>query len=604
MNELSNCNGLSVKTDDEKMDREVKEVVNENVGDWLLSWTPGCIGLTREEYDKLTKEELEELDEILDENLFYRIEKYTPEKIVDLITNKYKINLDTRPLLKELIENDGVYKKSSQQVKPVICNNNTKKTSIVALNSHNDSIKYLTDKNIFRVWSGTTINVIIEDGREIDMMTFSRLYKNIGYFENTKYKSIVDDFLNGPNCNDNPILELDCRFELPYGRNGKIFNTFNGFKVKPINHNKDISVIYNHIKDVICSGNEEWNEYVISWISDMFQNPNNKKGTSIGIKGKQGSGKSVIFDDLIIQKILGTDYGLHTENDPFEGNFNGILKGKLLVNMDEGSWDTTRKTSGKIKSCITQMTEKIHEKHKPERIYTNYKRFVFTTNEEWIVKVGDRDRRYFILECSDKRIKDFTYFNELWTCIEDLECQEQFLYDMMNYDIKINLRDIPMTEEKELQIKYSKSYIEKYIDSILETSDNLPQGYGGISIPGDDTIEFRIPCNVLLNDYNGKYHQNMIQDVFNKHLKSKGIDIQRTTVNRVKIRIVSISYKIEEEWGTKWSGPPGTTWDLIFLLISIFISYRHIEIGGLRWSLWSFLLYFFFFKEGKRKRRQ
>jgi hypothetical protein len=554
------------------------------------------IGLSEEEWKLVSEEEKDRIFNFLScGHLMERL--YTRKQVDDLLINRYKLKVNHIPMLRERIINGAEpepgYDYSEDYIKvgltpPVsiataknellsnpestdlvqtpttagaISGPRARNTNeIIKLNSRDDATKYLIDKNIFRVKSGDTLAVVIEDGWEVDIKTFSRLYAHIGYNEsagngNIKFKSIVNDFLNYPDCNENPVLNIDCRFELPYGRNGKIFNTFKGFKVKPINHGKDISLIYNHIKEVICSGNEIWNEYVVSWIADMFQSSFDKKGTAIGIRGKQGCGKSIIFDDLIIQRILGTEYGLHTENDPFDGNFNGILKGKLLVNMDEGSWDTSRKTAGKIKSCITGMTEIINEKNKPERTYTNYKRFIFTTNEEWIVKVEDGDRRYFILECSDKKVKDFAYFNALWAVIEDKECQEQFLYDMMNYNIKINLRDIPMTEAKELQIKYSMAFIEKYIDSISESPNNLPYNplnpdsnkYLVIDSEIEGKIEYRIPCNDLLKDYNGKYHQNMIQDVFNRRLKSRGIEAQRKTTNGIKTRVVSIFYDIEEE---------------------------------------------------------
>jgi hypothetical protein len=66
------------------------------------------------------------------------------------------------------------------------------------------------------------------NGWEINIPTFSKLYNHIGYFEmdakgNRKFKSILNEFIQCQDCDENPILEIDCRFELPYGKNGKTF---------------------------------------------------------------------------------------------------------------------------------------------------------------------------------------------------------------------------------------------------------------------------------------------------------------------------------------------------------------------------------------------
>ena len=104
------------------------------------------------------------------------------------------------------------------------------------------------------------------------------------------------------------------------------YNEYTPIEYKGIDHNKDLSLIYYHIKHYLCSDNEDVYNYFISVISDMIKNPGRKTPVSIVMNGEGGVGKSFLFDKLF-SKVFGEMYG--TISNKFPSRFNSILENKI-----------------------------------------------------------------------------------------------------------------------------------------------------------------------------------------------------------------------------------------------------------------------------------
>lgn len=237
----------------------------------------------------------------------------------------------------------------------------------------------------------------------------------------------------------------------PYGR---VFNHWNGFVMQP--EEGDWSVIADHIYNVICRGNEEYYQFVLTWIAHIFQHPGEKAGSALVLKGKKGTGKSIIFD-VFLNKLL-RQYSMTISNSKqIVGQFNAHLFGKLYICLEEAVWAGDKDGEGVLKNLISDEQVSYEFKGMTPFMGTNYSRVVFLSNESWVVPASIDERRYFVLSPSDERINDRAYFNRLRDAVYDPAVQAAFMYDMLyteigNFDI---LRSPPRTEWLEEQITIS-----------------------------------------------------------------------------------------------------------------------------------------------------
>ena len=105
---------------------------------------------------------------------------------------------------------------------------------------------------------------------------------------------------------------------------------------------------YPHIKallDNLFLG-EDRVEYFTNWLSYIIDTKN-KTGTSIILRGIPGTGKNVLWEN-IIQHLIGKKYTHEISNDALNSKFNGELENKLFILANEikgNLTDSSYKTS-------------------------------------------------------------------------------------------------------------------------------------------------------------------------------------------------------------------------------------------------------------------
>ena len=82
-----------------------------------------------------------------------------------------------------------------------------------------------------------------------------------------------------------------------------MLNLWRGFGVKPKQGNW--SLMQQHIREVICEGNEKHYQYLIGWMAYGVQNPDKPIGVAVAFLGAQGAGKG------ILARTYGRLYGKH-----------------------------------------------------------------------------------------------------------------------------------------------------------------------------------------------------------------------------------------------------------------------------------------------------
>jgi hypothetical protein len=153
-----------------------------------------------------------------------------------------------------------------------------------AYNTHQDAweLIYKSQNDIQQILSGIVIKS--EDGKKITAWSvYMGQYKSLFTYDATAFHTTKQK------------------------PNNRIFNVFQGWKwQQPEAYElSKIQLTLNHIKNVICSGDDIIYKYVLSWIANITQHPGIMNMTAIILKGCHGAGKNIWFTDIISKMFKG-----------------------------------------------------------------------------------------------------------------------------------------------------------------------------------------------------------------------------------------------------------------------------------------------------------
>lgn len=202
-------------------------------------------------------------------------------------------------------------------------------------------------------------------------------------------------------------------FEPKGTKSDKRYNLWQGFAVEPkeSKETEGFDLFIDHIRTNICSSQKELFDWVMAWLADMFQNPAQKPGTALILRGGKGVGKG--FFAHTIGKLFGIHYMSVTQSSQLTGKFNGHMMDKVLMFVDEGWWSDERKDAGVLNVLITEPSIPIEMKGKDAIYIANYTRFIIASNNSRVIEASLDERRMAILDVSDLCQQNKEYFSAI-----------------------------------------------------------------------------------------------------------------------------------------------------------------------------------------------
>ena len=273
----------------------------------------------------------------------------------------------------------------------------------------------------------------------------------------------------------------------------KVISYFHGYKYKGVEQ-ADLTIISDYLKlirEVIAHDNEEVYEYILNWISFIMQNPGKKAAVSLVLKGTQGCGKNT-FTDILCELMSGYSQGNVTDLDDLIGPYNKVLENCMFMVLNEmrSMRDSYVQNIDRLKSIITDPTYRISEKFEPRRTVENVCNFVFISNHAKPLIIPPNDRRYLVLNASDKYVaSDF---------LVTLHGRDRSFYEhltayFLSRDISgFNPFKIPMTDAKRDIIAASRTPCE---DWIVENYNDLVEGMTLLEVKEHFSSYFRDEAN-------------------------------------------------------------------------------------------------------------
>lgn len=220
------------------------------------------------------------------------------------------------------------------------------------------------------------------------------------------------------------------------------FNIFKGFAIVPVSG--DCALYWQHVEEVICSGNLEHYRYVRKWMACVIQRPT-LLATALVLRGLQGTGKSQFVE--YFGRIFGPYFLTVTNLDHLIGKFNSHLKYAYLINANEAIWGGNKKEVGALKALITDRTIIIEGKGKDAIPVDNCRHLIVSSNEDWAVPMDLDDRRFFVLDVSSSRKEDGAFFDAIRKQMLENGGLEALLYDLLHEDLSdFDPRKMPLND--------------------------------------------------------------------------------------------------------------------------------------------------------------
>lgn len=278
------------------------------------------------------------------------------------------------------------------------------------------------------------------------------------------------------------------------------YNLWKGFIKQPIQGN--CSKYWLHVQENICNNDDESYRYIRKWLAYVFQKPHIVH-TAIVLCGSQGVGKNSFVEPLGL--LLGSHYAPLSSISELVSNFNYHLKNAVLIHANESLWGGNRKEIGTVKAMITEENCLIEGKGKDRIVVRNFKHVILSSNESWPIHLDHDDRRFFVLQVSEKNKENHEYFKAIQNELIN-GGYEALLHDLLNENLtNFDPRKFPCSPSSfDIKMLSADSSYRYLYEVLCEGAFAI----GSEPIDGDPVWQGPIPKETVYKDYEAWCEKN------------------------------------------------------------------------------------------------
>ena len=413
----------------------------------------------------------------------YEKTKYDVKFIIKDMNEGYNLTEDD---LKDIIIEDVISETETNSMKQIKDYFNNKTYS--DLDSLLEDVKNKCKNTIYVFLNGAVEYIAIKkdyshenDTKCMELSKFKTFHENYNS-SILKYKIIENDKvvtkkISLPDAIDQ-ISDLSYKgyFIKPYHPFENTNNNINGYlnifspMISKRLENYDVSkieMILDHIKIVWANNDDFLYKYILSYFHQIIKTPWNKTQICMVLNGGMGIGKTLILEKMI-KYMFGSNCGHQTQGlKSICAQFQGWIENKLLILAEEPTILNDMNFSQyeeKLKDFIT--AEKIEIEKKNIDLYKvdAYHNLIITCNHTKGIHIKDKkDRRFFILQCSDYYQGNTEYFKTLYDILDNKDNMDILFNYLYNYNDVVPLHPIPMTKIKKEMIDDNMSVYEKFL---------------------------------------------------------------------------------------------------------------------------------------------
>ena len=221
------------------------------------------------------------------------------------------------------------------------------------------------------------------------------------------------------------------------------YNLWKGFACDAIPGKNHLPFL-EHTLNVVCSGNKEYFDYLVGWMAHTLQHLDGPGEVAVVMRGKRGTGKSFFAKEF--GALVGRHFLQISNSKHLVGSFNAHLRDTVILFGDEAFFAGDKRHESVLKTLVTEEHLIVEGKGVDAEAAPNYVHILLASNDDWVVPAGLDERRFFVLEVSAGKKRDFDYFRHLRETL-DMGGRENLLHYLLNYDLsKFEIRNVPQTE--------------------------------------------------------------------------------------------------------------------------------------------------------------
>ena len=256
------------------------------------------------------------------------------------------------------------------------------------------------------------------------------------------------------------------------------YNLWRGWSIEP--KKGDVTPWLKFVTDVIASGNEISANYIITWSAQLVQEPMNKIGVGLVLRGQKGTGKTK-FGELL-GGLFKPHHQIVSRSEHVTGKFNRHLEHTLLLQADEAYFAGAKSSEGALKDLLTNPEITIERKSVDAYTVANYTRILFTSNEEFVVPATLEERRFAVFDVSVCKQQQSRYFAELQNWY-NAGGASALLYYLQTFNIATtNLRLVPQTTALQDQKLEALNSVNQWFFNCLQNGEIRENRVAGITV--------------------------------------------------------------------------------------------------------------------------
>lgn len=217
---------------------------------------------------------------------------------------------------------------------------------------------------------------------------------------------VFDIWLNSPNRREYKGVVFE-----PQGARPGYYNYWQGFAVEP-NTNASCARFLDHLRNNVCRGEEGLFKWFIAWLAQMVQQPSEKPGVAVVLRGGRGTGKTIV-GEYVGAMLHRRNYVQIAQSKQLIGNFNAHLEQALLIQVEEGFFASNPAIEGPLKNLVTSEIRMVERKGVDAFQVRDCARLLITSNEALVVPAGNDERRWAVFDVGAGRKQDHTYFGAI-----------------------------------------------------------------------------------------------------------------------------------------------------------------------------------------------
>lgn len=215
-----------------------------------------------------------------------------------------------------------------------------------------------------------------------------------------------DLWLNSPNRREYKGVVFE-----PQGTHPGYYNYWRGFAVEP-NPNASCARFLDHLRNNVCRGEEGLFNWFVAWLAQMVQQPSEKPGVAVVLRGGRGTGKTIV-GEYVGAMLHRRNYVQITQPKQLVGNFNAHLKQALLIQVEEAFYAGNPAIEGPLKNLVTSDVRMVEPKGVDAFPVRDCARLLITSNEALVVPAGNDERRWAVFDVGSGKKQDHVYFGAI-----------------------------------------------------------------------------------------------------------------------------------------------------------------------------------------------